>query len=106
MVKLLDGFVSIQYKWIFKTKRDFKGNIDQYKFRLVAKEFTQREGIDYNETFSPMSKKDSFKILMTLITHFDLELHQMDVKIAWWRNSYETNRRFWGKRERTTSVQV
>jgi hypothetical protein len=42
--------------------------------------FTQREGIDYTKTFSPVSKKDSFRIVMVLITHYDLELHQMDVK--------------------------
>jgi hypothetical protein len=46
----------------------------------VAKGFTQREGIDYNETFSPVSSKDSFRIIMALVTHYNLELHQMDVK--------------------------
>jgi hypothetical protein len=48
---------------------------------LVAKGFTQREGIDYTETFSPISKKDSFRIIVPLVAHYDLELHQMDVKI-------------------------
>jgi len=48
----------------------------------VAKGFTQREGIDYNETFSPISCKDSFKIIMALVAHYDLELHLMDVKTA------------------------
>ncbi|KAL6318326.1 hypothetical protein AAG906_039418 [Vitis piasezkii] len=42
--------------------------------------FTQKEGIDYRDTFSPVSKKDSLKIIMALVAHFDLELHQMDVK--------------------------
>ncbi|RVW50384.1 Retrovirus-related Pol polyprotein from transposon TNT 1-94 [Vitis vinifera] len=42
--------------------------------------FTQKEGIDYRDTFSLVSKKDSLKIIMTLVAHFDLELHQMDVK--------------------------
>jgi hypothetical protein len=46
----------------------------------VAKDFTQREVIDYNETFSPVSCKDSFRIIMLLVAHYDLELHQMDVK--------------------------
>jgi hypothetical protein len=50
--------------------------------RLVAKGFTQREGIDYTETFLPVSKKYSFRIVMTLVAHYDLELHQMDVKTA------------------------
>jgi hypothetical protein len=46
----------------------------------VVKVFTQREGLDYNETFSPISSKDSFRIIMSLVAHYDLELHQMDVK--------------------------
>jgi hypothetical protein len=48
----------------------------------VAKDFTQREGIDYTKIFSPVSCKDSLKIIMALVTHYDLELHQMDVKTA------------------------
>ena len=46
----------------------------------MAKVFTQREGVDYNETFSRVSCNDSFRIIMALVAHFDLELHQMDVK--------------------------
>ena len=46
----------------------------------MAKGFTQGEGIDYNEVFSPVSCKDSFRII--LVAHHDLELHQMDVKTA------------------------
>ncbi|XP_022891797.1 uncharacterized protein LOC111406640 [Olea europaea var. sylvestris] len=52
------------------------------KARLVAKGFTQKEDIDFKETFSPVSRKDSFRIIMALVVHFDLELHQMDVKMA------------------------
>ncbi|KAL0382894.1 UNVERIFIED_CONTAM: Retrovirus-related Pol polyprotein from transposon TNT 1-94 [Sesamum calycinum] len=69
-------------KWIFKTKRDSKGNVERYKARLIAKGYTQKEGIDYKETFSPVSSKDSLRIIMALVAHFDLELHQMDVKTA------------------------
>jgi hypothetical protein len=46
----------------------------------VVKGFTQREGIDYNETFSRVSSKDSFRIIIALVAHYDLELHQIDVK--------------------------
>ena len=42
--------------------------------------FTQKKGIDYKETFSPVSLKDSFRTIIALVAHFDLELHQMDVK--------------------------
>jgi hypothetical protein len=41
----------------------------------MAKGFTQREGIDYTETFSPVSCKDSLRIIMALVAHYDLELH-------------------------------
>jgi hypothetical protein len=48
----------------------------------MAKDFTQREGIDYNERFSPVSSKDSFRIIMALVVHYDLKLHQIDVKTS------------------------
>jgi hypothetical protein len=49
----------------------------------------QIEGVDYNETFSPVSCKDSFRIIMALVAHFDLELHQMDVKTAFLNGDLE-----------------
>jgi hypothetical protein len=57
----------------------------------VAKGFTQREGIDYTETFSPVSCKDSFRIIMALTAHYDLELHQMDVKTAFLNGDLDEN---------------
>jgi hypothetical protein len=57
----------------------------------VAKGFTQREGIDYTETFSPVSSKDSFRIIMALVSHYDLKLHQMDVKIAFLNGNLQEN---------------
>ena len=62
-------------KWVYKIKLDSQGNIERYKVRLVAKGFTQREEIDYNETFSTVSCKDSFRIIMALVAHYDLKLH-------------------------------
>ena len=82
LVPLPEGKKPIGCKWIFKTKRDSKGNVERYKARLVAKGYTQKEGIDYKETFSLVSSKDSFRVIMALVAFFDLELHQMDVKTA------------------------
>jgi hypothetical protein len=80
--ELPEGQNTVDCKWVFKTKKDAKGSIERFKARLVAKGFTQRPGIDYNETFSPVSSKDAFRIIMALVAHFNLELHQMDVKTA------------------------
>jgi hypothetical protein len=76
------GAKTVGCKWVYKTKCDSNGNIERFKARLVAKCFTQREGIDYTEIFSPVSCKDSFRIIMALVAHYDLELHQPDVKTA------------------------
>ena len=65
---------------MFKTKHDAKGQIERCKARLVAKGYSQQESIDFKETFSPMSTKYSLRVIMAIVAHFDLELHQMDVR--------------------------
>ena len=77
----------IGYNWIFNPKRDMKGIVERYDTHLIVKGFTQKEGIDYKETFSQFSSKDSFRIIIALMVHINLELHQMDVKIAFFINS-------------------
>ena len=89
LVELPNIVKAIGCKWVFKTKKDSLGNIERYKVRLVAKGFTQKEEIDYTETFSPVSKKDSFRVIMALVAHFDMELHQMDVKTAFLNGDLE-----------------
>jgi hypothetical protein len=89
LVNLPKGVVAISCKWVYKIKMDASGNVERYKARLMTNDFTQKEGIDYHETFSLVSKKDSFKIIMALVAHFDLELHQMDVKTTFLNGDLE-----------------
>ena len=63
---------------MFKTKHDAKGQVERYKERLVAKGYNQQEGIDFKKTLSLVSTKDSLCIIMAIVAHFDLELHQMN----------------------------
>ena len=74
LVKLPNGLKTIWCEWVYKTKKDSLGNNERYKVGLVAKRFTQKEGIDYKKTFSPISKEDSLRIILTLLAHFDFEL--------------------------------
>jgi hypothetical protein len=80
--EILKGTKTVGCKWVYKTKCDSNGNIERFKAQLMTKNFTKREGINYTETFSPVSYKDSLRIIMALVAHYDLELHQMDVKTA------------------------
>ena len=69
-------------KWIYKKKRGAYGKVETFKARLVAKGFTHKEGIDYEETFSPVSMLKSIQILLSIVAHFNYEIWKMDVKTA------------------------
>ena len=69
-------------KWIFKNKQDAHGIIIRNKARLVAQGYSQVEGIDYGETFAPVARLESIRLLIAYAAHHNFKLQQMDVKSA------------------------
>ncbi|KAK9930160.1 hypothetical protein M0R45_027212 [Rubus argutus] len=69
-------------KWIFRNKSDEFGNITRNKARLVAQGYTQVEGIDFDETFAPVARLESVRLLLAIACHLHFKLFQMDVKSA------------------------
>jgi hypothetical protein len=74
------GVKKIVCKWIFKRKTDADRNVTIHKARLVAKGFRQVQGVDYDETFSPVAMLKSVRILLAIAAYFDYKIWQMDVK--------------------------
>ena len=75
------GKKALSSKWVFKNKTNADGSI-RHKARLVVRGFEQRQGIDFKETFAPVAKFPTVRIMLALATHFDWEIEQMDVKTA------------------------
>ena len=66
--------------WIYNIKHAADGSIEKYKARFVARCFSQKEGIDYEETFAPISGYNSIRLVLPLATVMKWKIHQMDVK--------------------------
>ena len=80
LVKVPNCIKHVGCRWVYKRKRGIDGKVETFKARLVAKGYTQKEGIDYEETFSPVAMLKSIKILLSITAHYDYEIWQMDVK--------------------------
>ena len=72
----------ISSKWVFAIKQGPNGEIDRFKARLVARGFTQVEGVDYFETYSPVAKMSTIRIVLSLATAKGMVIKQLDVKTA------------------------
>ena len=82
LVPLPPGRTPIKSKWIFELKPGYDGVAERYKARLVALGCSQRAGVDYDETFAPVVKLSTLRIMLALVAARDLDVFQLDVKTA------------------------
>jgi hypothetical protein len=82
LVELPPDRKPIGSKWVFKIKHGKDGKVDRFKARLVAKGYAQKYGIDYDETFSPVVRFSSIRLLLTFAVQRDMLIHQMDAVTA------------------------
>ena len=81
LVELPKGKKILKNKWVFKLKKD-GDKLVKHKARLVVKGFSQKQGTDFDEIFSPVVKMSSIRVVLRLVASLDLELEQLNVKTA------------------------
>jgi hypothetical protein len=80
LVELPKGKDVIGVKWVYKTKYNANGKVEKHKARLVAKSFTHHHGIDYNETFAPLERLDTIRMVLSIAVQNNWKVYQMNVK--------------------------
>lgn len=76
------GHKAIGVRWVYKAKKNAKGEVERYKARLVAKGYSQRQGIDYDEVFAPVARLETIRLIISLAAQNKWKIYQMDVKSA------------------------
>ncbi|RDX82225.1 hypothetical protein CR513_37010, partial [Mucuna pruriens] len=76
------GHEAIGVKWVFKIKKNAKGEVERYKARLVAKGYKQQHGIDYDEVFAPVARMETIRLLISIAAQMGWRIFQLDVKSA------------------------
>ena len=89
LVDLPLGAKTTSCKWIFKRNLEQDGSIEKYKTRLVDKGFKQRNNVDYFDTFAPVTRIESIRVLISQASIHNLVIHQMDVKTAFLNGDLE-----------------
>ncbi|KAE8672566.1 G patch domain-containing protein TGH [Hibiscus syriacus] len=89
LTDLPEGKRAVGCRWIFTVKYHSDGSVERYKARLVAKGFSQSYGIDYQETFAPVAKLNTIRILLSVAVNMDWKLHQLDIKNAFLNGNLE-----------------
>lgn len=89
LVKLPPGRKTVGSKWVYKQKTGPDGSVERFKARLVAQGYTQQYGTDYDETFCPVVRQESLRVLLALSVQHGLKLHQVDVTTAFLNGALE-----------------
>lgn len=89
LITLPKGHKAIDLKWVFKLKTDQHGEITKHKARLVAKGYAQRQGIDYEEVFAPVTRLKTVRLILALAAKNDWEVHHLDVKSAFLNGTFQ-----------------
>ncbi|GJR00649.1 retrovirus-related pol polyprotein from transposon TNT 1-94 [Tanacetum coccineum] len=80
LVSLPKEKVAIGSKWVFRNKKDEHVTTTKNKARLIAQGYSQKEGIDYDETFAPVARMEAIRIFLAFIIYMNFKVYQMDVK--------------------------
>ncbi|KAG7303823.1 hypothetical protein JYU34_010719 [Plutella xylostella] len=87
----IEGQKPVRCKWVFKKKYGLDGKLLRYKARLVAKGYTQKYGLDYDETFSPVIRHSTLRSLFAVAAEFEMDINHLDVKTAFLNGDLKEN---------------
>ena len=89
LTNLPEGKAAFGLKWVFKTKYNADGRVQKHKARLVAKGYSQQQGINYEDTFSPIARFETVRTFLALASQLHWPVYQLDVKSAFLNGELE-----------------